>query len=77
MGYFIVSCWGELLLEVLVCKASCVRQAVNAASNFQINETISLFLIQVVLVDDVLGGHLEGNSHVFIYVHWGTWVKNY
>ena len=72
VGYFIVSLWGDLLLEVLVREATCLRQAVNATSDFQINETICLFIIQVVLVNDVLGEHLEGHSHVFASIHWGT-----
>ena len=76
MGYFIVSFWGKLLLEVLVREAACSRQAVNDASNFQINETFFIFFVQVVLVNDVLGEHLEGHSHVFVSVHCGAEVKH-
>ena len=55
---FKVSSGGKSLLEQLVGQLSCLGKAVNAATDFYIDEAALLMLSQVILTDGVFWEHI-------------------
>ena len=65
----------EELDELIVCKPACLWEAVHAASYFNVDMSIVDKGAQIVLVDDDVGNHIDGDTHVLVSFHGRSEIK--
>ena len=67
--------WCEIADELVVGEASCLGQAIHPAADFHVDIAVVEERCQVVLGNDVVGQHPNGDAHIFVTCHWRSQVK--
>ena len=72
-----LSFWGNVFLQVVVCKFACLFEAIHAFSDFSIDMPIVFQRLESVLLNNILWDQVDWYVQIFISFHWGPQVKTF